>query len=224
MKWRFLESAVIPTKGFFSGLVHGLGWRTNIAFVNLLRDQVDATKAAAIVMSDAIDGRVDQKWAYERMKEIEHEGDAIRAQLIRELSTALVTPIDREDLFRLSRSIDDVLDDLRDLMREWSLYGMKDSQGLSSPVAAVIRAVQELSRAVDAILREPEGIVEAAFVAKKAATRIHRLYQADMAALLRQPVSSDLLKQRELLRRLESVSLHVNEAADVLSDASIKRD
>ena len=134
-----------------------------------------------------------------------------------------MTPIDREDLFRLSRSIDDVLDDLRDFMREWNLYGMKDSNVLSLPLDAVIRAVRELRRAVDAIVREPDGVVEAALMAKKAATRIHRLYQADMATLLRQQVSTDLLKQRELLRRLESVSMHLNEAADVLSDASIKR-
>jgi hypothetical protein len=100
---------------------------------------------------------------------------------------------------------------------------MQDSNVLSLPLNAVIRAVRELRRAVDVIVREPDGVVEAAFVAKKAATRIHRLYQADMATLLRQQVSTDLLKQRELLRRLESVSMHLNEAADVLSDASIKR-
>ena len=38
------------------------------------------------------------------------------------LAGVLVTPVDREDLFRLSRSIDDVLDNLRDFVREWDLY------------------------------------------------------------------------------------------------------
>ena len=223
MRRRLVKSGASLTRQFLASHMHGLGWGTHQAFVNLLGKQVDVTTSAAIVVSDALAGRIGQKRAYERMKEMEHEGDAIRAQLIRKLSTALVTPIDREDLFRLSRSIDDVLDDLRDFMREWNLYGMNDSNVLSLPLDAVIRAVRELRRAVDAIVREPDGVVEAALVAKKAATRIHRLYQADMATLLRQQVSTDLLKQRELLRRLESVSMHLNEAADVLSDASIKR-
>ena len=55
--------------------------------------------------------------AHERIAEIEQRGDAMRAELVTRLSGVLVAPIDREDLFRLSRSIDDVLDNLRDFVR-----------------------------------------------------------------------------------------------------------
>ena len=45
-----------------------------------------------------------------RVKAIEEEADEIRRILIQELNRTFVTPIDREDIFSLSRAIDDVID------------------------------------------------------------------------------------------------------------------
>ena len=50
-----------------------------------------------------------------------------------------------------------------------------------------------------------------------------RLYDLQLAALYREPLSAATLKQRDLLRRLDVVGLRFGEAADILSDAAIKR-
>ena len=67
------------------------------------------------------------------MADVEHEGDAQRAALVAELSASLTTPIDREDLYRFSRSVDDVLDNLRDLVRETDLFGSPATPPTSRP-------------------------------------------------------------------------------------------
>ena len=46
----------------------------------------------------------------EKLTRIEKEADEVRRILIDELNRSFVTPIDREDIFALSRSIDDVVD------------------------------------------------------------------------------------------------------------------
>ena len=60
----------------------------------------------------------------------------------------LVAPIDREDLFRLSRSIDDVLDNLRDFVREWGLLTLEDAHGFAGLLGAAANAIDDLQRAV----------------------------------------------------------------------------
>lgn len=56
------------------------------------------------------------------MRDLDHAGDIARAWLITELATVLSTPVDVEDLFRISRSVDDVLNNLRDFVQECDLY------------------------------------------------------------------------------------------------------
>ncbi|TDU87996.1 hypothetical protein EV138_1535 [Kribbella voronezhensis] len=58
---------------------------------------------------------------------------------------------------------------------------------------------------------------------RKCAGRVRQLYQSSVADLFEQEVSTDLLKRRELLRRLDVVGLRLGECADALSDAMLKR-
>ena len=46
----------------------------------------------------------------ELVVKIEQEADDLQYHLIEELNESFVTPIDREDIFRLSRAIDDMID------------------------------------------------------------------------------------------------------------------
>ncbi|MCW2604217.1 MAG: putative phosphate transport regulator [Pseudonocardiales bacterium] len=47
-----------------------------------------------------------------RMREIEHEGDSITHRILRQLNSSFVTPFDREDIYRLAGTLDDVVDSM----------------------------------------------------------------------------------------------------------------
>lgn len=69
---------------------------------------------------------------------IEKDADEVRRILIDELNHSFVTPIDREDLFSLSRTIDDVLDYADTTVDEISLLGITPNSylvriGLAAP-------------------------------------------------------------------------------------------
>ena len=70
----------------------------------------------------------------------------------------LIAPIDREDLFRLSRSIDDVLDNLRDFTREWDLFGIEAAKAYLSLLNATGAAIADLQLAVQAVARDPGDV------------------------------------------------------------------
>ncbi|ABK53307.1 hypothetical protein Acel_1535 [Acidothermus cellulolyticus 11B] len=101
-------------------------------------------------------GELPSEDARERMREIEHHGDQKRGELIAALASALTTPIDREDLFRFSRMVDDVLDGLRDFVRETDLYRLAGQESVTPVLDAVIEGLQTLRQATEEIVRRPQ--------------------------------------------------------------------
>lgn len=207
-----------------------LGWLSDLTghsqrrFVTFLVGQMEATAEGISVVRRTASGPAGDLRA--AMREIEHRGDRERASLVAALATALVTPIDREDLFRLSRAIDDVLDHLRDFSREWELYRMEATPIFDPLLATALDAIERLRSATEALLGDPRAVGVRALEAKKSANRVRRLYQEAMAELLNvadAEITATTLKRRELLRRLDIVALRIRQAADVLADASVKR-
>ncbi len=193
------------------------------SLTGILERQLDEVVAACRVAREVAVGTIDTPTAREQMKRIEHRGDLRRGELVRELAGVLVAPIDREDLFRLSRSIDDVLDNIRDFVREIDLYEMTTTDVFSAPLDETARAIEDLRAAIHTIARTPEETAAATLTAKKSANEIRRRYHEEVAQLFQGTLSMGLLKRRELLRRLDVVGLRLNEAADALADAVVKR-
>ena len=102
-------------------LARDLSGRSADDLVALLGDQLACTERGARLVMSMAEGSLPTGEAHRCMREVEHDGDEARAELVATLGQVLSTPIDAEDMFRLSRSIDDVLDNLRDFVREVDL-------------------------------------------------------------------------------------------------------
>ncbi|MEV5600668.1 DUF47 family protein [Streptomyces sp. NPDC052299] len=204
-------------------IIGDLTGRTHRRTVGLLTAQLDATVKGVDLAADLAAGRVSPAEARERMAGVEHEGDERRAALVAELSTTLTTPIDREDLYRFSRSVDDVLDGLRDLVRETDLFGLPGDPADLPALQAVREGLIALRRAVDGLPGAPGQVHQGAMAARKAAGRVRRAYQEAIAALLRDEGRAGTLGRRELLRRLDGIGRRLKDAAADLSDALLKR-
>ena len=195
---------------------------SRLAVIAAIEAQLTEVTAACRLARSVAEGRVDPADARARITEVEHRGDTMRAELVSRLAGVLVAPIDHEDLFRLSRSIDDVLDNLRDFVRAWDLYGMEEEADFVSLLDATARGVRDLRVAVQAVAEDPRDM-NRALASKKSANEIRRLYDVELGRLFRGRPTMEVVKCRELLRRLDVVGLRLNEAADRLSDAAIKR-
>ncbi|MET8865734.1 DUF47 family protein [Nonomuraea sp. NPDC049421] len=197
--------------------------RMDSALTEALLGQLEATKEGAWLAMAMIGGEVGRTGAHEQMRSIEHLGDEERARLIDELKTALVTPIDREDLFRLSRSIDDVLDSLRDFVRESHLYRVPDQIRFTPLLDQVIVGIDALENAVRDLASRPSVVAQDALEAKKAGGAIRRMYQYEISRIFSGELTAEAMKQRELVRRLEIVGVAIGEAADAIADGAMKR-
>lgn len=197
--------------------------RSGRRFVVLLTGHVDATLEGARLAVRATMGEVAPDDAWIAMTDVEHRGDDFRSELVRLLSTTIITPIDREDMYRISTSIDDVLDNLRDFMRECDLFVVLERHRLTPVLEAITLATEALRSAIEVIAVRPQEITRRAVIAKRAGNEIRRQYELQLAELFVGEVTMEVLKQRELLRRLDVVGLRLGEAANALSDAAVKR-
>jgi len=66
----------------------------------------------------------------ERVGAVENEADELRRILIEALNRTFVTPFDREDIFALSRVIDDVIDYAKSTVEEMMLFEVQTNRGL----------------------------------------------------------------------------------------------
>lgn len=193
------------------------------ALSEALLGQLEATKEGAWLAMAMIGGEIGRTKAHEEMREIEHRGDTYRARLVAELAGALVTPIDREDLFRLSRSIDDILDSLRDFVRESYLYRVSGRRRFAPMLDQVIAGIDALEKSVRDLAASTTVVSHDALEAKKIGGTIQRMYQYEIARILSGEITAEALRERELVRRLEIVGSAISDAADAIADGAMKR-
>jgi uncharacterized protein Yka (UPF0111/DUF47 family) len=201
--------------------VRDLTGRTDHELVALIQRQLDIAGQGAQLALATVRGDEKTAEARRRMTGIEHAGDALRAELVDLLRRVLATPMDREDLYRLSRSVDDVLDNVRDLVRELDLLAVAADSLLEAPLEAVVDGITALRDAVGMLLSNPAEVAVGALAARKA--NIRQQYQLSLAQLLTGEPTSEMLRRRELLRRVDVVGLRLSEAANALSDGAMKR-
>lgn len=61
-----------------------------------------------------------------KMHEIENRGDATKHKMIHELVRAFITPIERDDIIKLSQKLDDVIDSIEDILIHIYINNIKE--------------------------------------------------------------------------------------------------
>lgn len=194
------------------------------ATIEALKKQVSAAADAARIALEVLHRDASNEDGKTRIEAVEKAGDEARATLVEELTEALGPPIDHEDLFRVSRSVDDVLDSLRDFVTEIDLFGPEDRSGLIAPLEPIAEALDELIEAVAMLEDDPRAVTKLGLRAQKTAGKVRKSYQTSLGALFQaESVTVDMLRSRELLRRLDVIGLRLQEATAGLSDGLMKR-
>jgi len=161
------------------------------------------------------------------VREAEERGDEERRLLIDELNRTFVTPIDREDLFALSRAIDDVLDYAYTTVDEMLLFGLEPNPLLTQMAEMLHQAGKELHLATKEILAHPSVANEHAIRAKQLENQVEKLYREATAALFKEKVDSvdgvlHLLKLREVYRHMSNAADRADTAANIITDVNMK--
>jgi len=161
-----------------------------------------------------------------KVRMLEKEADEVRRILIDELNRTFVTPIDREDIFALSRAIDDVIDYANTTVEEMVILRVVPNSFLLRMVSFLREAAYEIHQAMLRLKDHPNVASDHAIRAKTLENRVEHVYREAIADLFSGPEDihhvMDMLKLREIYRHLSNCADRGDEAANVITDIVIK--
>jgi hypothetical protein len=197
--------------------------RRNV-FINLIHEQASITLEGMEILKAYV-SQPDQILA-DKLTAKEKEADEARRILIDELNRTFITPFDREDVFALSRAIDDVLDYAYSTMTEIVILKVEPTSYMVRMCSLLRDATFELMKAVERLQDHPGVTAEHAQRAKALENRVEDVYREALADMfsdtddVRHVVK--MLKLREVYRHLSNAADRGDEAANVLADIVVK--
>jgi predicted phosphate transport protein (TIGR00153 family) len=193
-------------------------------FVQRLIEQAEITLHGLDVLEAYMKKRSEKHAA--SVRQAEKDADEVRRILIDDLNRTFVTPIDREDIFALSRAIDDVMDYVYTTVEEMEVLDVEPNDYLRRLVSLLQDAAEEIHLAMLRLKENPGVAAEHATRAKALENRVERVYREAVADLFSGPEDiqhvMEMLKLREIYRHLSNCADRGDEAANVIHDIVVK--
>lgn len=195
-------------------------------FFDLFEQSANNIVKASYVLKDLIDSWDSIEQKVEEIREMEHTGDTITHEIIARLHRTYVTPIDREDIALLAKSLDDVMDFIDAAAGTMLVYNVDTPGDRARELAdIIIKATAEVELAVLEVRQKakPAQVLERCVEINRLENMGDVVYRAALAELFQD--SSDMahvIKWREIFEQLESATDRCEDVANVLEGVALK--
>jgi uncharacterized protein len=157
------------------------------------------------------------------IREVEHKCDFLTHEIIQRLNKTFVTPIDREDIHSMARTLDDVIDAIDDAAALVPLYHIQKVVPGTRELTRIISAsTDQILLAVQALERR-EGVLERAVEINRLENEADRAHQRAVGKLFeeeRDPIV--VMKWKEILDVLEAATDRCEDVANLLENVVVK--
>lgn len=157
------------------------------------------------------------------IKDVEHKCDSITHDLIQRLNRTFVTPLDREDIHELARSLDDVMDAIDAAAAVVRLYRLESVRYGARELAQIITAATDEIRPALEALEQHKGLITHAVEINRLENEADRIHQEAVSRLFddeRDPIM--VIKWKETLDFLEAATDRCEDVANVLEGVMVK--
>ena len=162
--------------------------------------------------------------AADRVRACEHRADDAKRELRESLTVALTTPLDPEDLFELSRDLDDVMNNAKNTVREAEVMNTAADAPIAEMSGFLAAGTRHLEKAFTALAAEDTaGAREAADAAVKQQRNLEHVYRRAMSSLVEMDDLREIAARRELYRRLGRTSERLIDVAERVWYSVLKR-
>lgn len=157
------------------------------------------------------------------IRELEHKCDFLTHEVIQRLNKTFVTPIDREDIHSLARSLDDVMDAIDDAASLIPLYNIKTVRpGVRELTHIIASSTDQILLAVQALERR-QGLLERAVEINRLENEADRAHQRAVGLLFAEEHDPmEVIKWKEILDLLEDATDRCEDVANLLENVVVK--
>jgi predicted phosphate transport protein (TIGR00153 family) len=165
----------------------------------------------------------DSRPRFRDIRELEHEGDRLTRQVLDLLNRTFVTPLDRDDMYRLASAIDDICDHVDEAADNLGLYEVRNVPERAKQQAEVIyRAASRLHEAVQRLegFKDSQRQLVALRELEDEGDRLVREAVADLFRSGQDPLT--IIRWKDIHEQLEEAVDACENAADVLEAILVK--
>jgi uncharacterized protein len=159
----------------------------------------------------------------DEIKEIEHKCDFLTHEIIQRLHRTFVTPLDREDIHTLARTLDDVMDAIDACATVVRLYQITRVREDARELGRIIMTSAEQVILALRALERRKGVAEHAVEINRLENEADRTHQSGLRRLFeeeRDPIQ--IIKWKEILDFLEDATDRCEDVANVLEGVVVK--
>jgi uncharacterized protein len=160
----------------------------------------------------------------DEIKEVEHKCDFLTHAIIQRLNRTFVTPLDREDIHALARSLDDVMDAIDAAASRIRIYRLNRVRFGARELARIITSSTEQVQAAMHTLEQKKGVVvDYAIEINRLENEADRRHQEAVMRLFDEETDPIVvMKWKEALDFLEDATDRCEDVANVLEGVVVK--
>jgi hypothetical protein len=165
----------------------------------------------------------DRKAIAEKMREAEHDGDEATHAIMRELNESFITPFDREDIYRLASSLDDVMDAMEAAVDLVVLYQIGDLPPEVADQVDVLERAAELTAEAMPRLRSMKDLSEFWIELNRLENQADQVYRRLLARLFNGEYDAlTVMKLKEVVDQLEAAADAFEHVANTVETIAVK--
>lgn len=195
-------------------------------FYNLFIENAHTVYEASLLFDELLNDYTEPEEKVAELKKIEKKGDAEEHKITSELNKTFITPFDREDIYVIAKTIDDIIDLMESCASRFIMFNVQEVKAEVKDVSALI--VKSCSQIINLmtefknmknnvklreIIIEINKIEEEGDIVFRKAVR--KLFVSDLPVL-------DVIKWREIYQYVENTLDACEELANVIEGVAMK--
>ncbi|MHC1721315.1 MAG: DUF47 domain-containing protein [Clostridiaceae bacterium] len=195
-------------------------------FFELFRSTAKIACKASRKLVDYMGDEVFSEEKNMELKEIEHEGDKMQHEILKQLNKSFITPFDREDIYAISKGLDDIIDHIEYTSSRFIMLNVekptKEAREMGELIVQCcdeVKSVMEELKSMKSSKKLAEKIIEVNRLEevgdKLSRKAIKELFRSDLPVL-------DIIKWREIYEALENTLDACEDVANAVEGVVMK--
>jgi predicted phosphate transport protein (TIGR00153 family) len=193
------------------------------SFYDLFSESAAHLVDGAALLAQILDADADREAIAAKMREAEHQADETTHRIVKQVNSTFITPFDREDIYSLASSLDDVMDYMDETVDLILLYGVDTlPPEFAGQVDVLQRGVQLTAEAMPR-LRSMKNLEEYWIEINRLENQGDRSYRHILADLFSGNYKTmEVLKLKDIVNSLEKAIDALESVANTVEQIAVK--
>jgi hypothetical protein len=194
-------------------------------YFDLFEQMVDTLQEASNLLVTITEDYNDIKNRIHKMEQLEHSGDEITHRIFEHLNRSFITPLEPEEIIRLTSALDDILDYIEGTTLTMQNYQITEADAPMKELAKLVQlCTGEIRQAVGTIrtLKDPGFIEQRCIEINRLENLADDVLAHAITDLFKSEDAITIIKYKDIYQMLEMATDKCEDAANVLSDIAIR--